>query len=109
MSENLTLEELRKAMANISDGLELPCVVDGVHFGKTSIGTITFSYSNCRGLIFPDNGYRGHMEDKKDYYLLWRLSCQHNQECKYNPTFEPGLKNAAAAIKASWERFTSGK
>jgi hypothetical protein len=106
--ENLTREELREAQRTYIDDLTLPVIVDGVTFYKTSFGTLGFRFGNSRGLIHPDNGYRGCMEDNKDYYLLWRLSCSHNTECKYNPTFTPGLTNAASAIRKSWERFCSG-
>lgn len=106
--ENLTYDELRQAQRTYIDGLELPTVVDGVHFYKTGCGTLGFRYSNSRGLIFADNGYRGVMEDKKDYYLLWRVSCSHTNECKYNRTFTPGLANAAKMVKESWELFCNG-
>jgi len=104
--ENLTIKELALKKNNMFEGLELPCTIDGVHFSKfLSLNTIRFSYKNSRGLIHADNGYNGKTEDGKDYYFLWKLSCAHTQDLKYNPSFAPNLRCAAGEIIKSWNSF----
>ena len=67
--------------------------------------SIKFYYKNASGLLFPDNGYNGQTEDKRDYYPLVRLSCRYSQDMRYNPAVEPNLNVIASAIRKSWEDF----
>jgi hypothetical protein len=105
MSKNLTLDQLNEAKYNYMKDLVLPTTINEVTFYDAKAGCLGFRYKNARGLIFVDNGYLGRTENGEDYYLLWRLSCSYSEECKYNPTFEPNLSSASAAVIASWNKF----
>ena len=87
-----------------------PCEVDGVSFRlETAVAVLSFRYKNSTGLIYPDNGFRGHLPSGDDYYPLAALSCRFDDQRKYNPSVEPNLKAIAGAVINSWELFISGK
>jgi len=96
---NLFLDAMR---ANYT----FPLQVNEVWFGDNQI-YISFSFKNSRGLIFPDNGYFGRTDNGLDYYPLIRVSCQHSQECRFNPTCKPNLEAVANGIKEAWLKFIS--
>jgi hypothetical protein len=84
--------------------LQLPQTVDGVYFSKTSTGELTFSYSNAIGTIYG----LGAGPTPNHPHLHWRLSCRFSDDDRFNLSFEPGLGNAAKAIKESWNKFCNG-
>ena len=103
---NLTRDELYAAQRNYVKDLCLPTTIDGVYFSLTPTKCLSFRYKNSGGLIFADNGVNGRTEDGRDYYLLWRLSCEYSNVTTYNPSFSPNLHDAAKAVISSWEKFT---
>lgn len=103
---NLTRDELRAAQRDYVKGLCLPTTIDGVYFSLTPTRCLSFRYKNASDLIFADNGYNGITEDGRDFYLLWRLSCEYSNVVTYNPRFSPNLYDAAKAVISSWEKFT---
>jgi hypothetical protein len=86
----------------------LPVTIRGVSIYDPGYGpgTLAFVYGNSRGLIFTSNGYLGPQPGDKNYYLLWKLSCQYSNDIRFNQSFEPNLDAAADAVIASWELFT---
>lgn len=80
--------------------------IDGVFLKKAFKSSLTFSMGNARGCIFPNNGYRGHQPEGKDYYPLALISPSYSNEHKYCPTCEPNVVSIVSAIKSSWRSFT---
>lgn len=102
----ITNEELTFAQADITKNLTLPITINGVEFYSSfTCSHFNFKYKNATGMIRPDNGYLGQQPDKKNYYLLWKLSCQFSQNLKFNPSFQPNLQSAAQAVINSWNDF----
>jgi len=85
----------------------------GVRFARfVTAASIQFQYGNASGLIFADNTVNWQEADDspKRYEPAAKLSCRYSNECKYNPhCIPPNLDAIAAAIKQSWERFSTGR
>lgn len=71
------LDELRKSFINLFDKSIFPYKSDKVEFFlKKEFGEerVLVSYRNRTGYLEADNGYWGHTENGKDYYLIIRVN-----------------------------------